>query len=283
MAVGAETLTPLNHRFRMQLFASPRRIAIAGCLLAFFGAPSSAPAAAEARLRVLANERAPFPIPRLINGKFTEHLFNNVYHGIDAQVLRNSTFSDYPFWTGQTTPDGVATFQWEREKINSQIRREAPRLGWPAASLAQLIEDYHDGLAGWWTRLGDREDVLVSPDTARHGQRAQRLEIRKAGAGIAQWTYLPAHRATTYEYAIYLRSPDVKRVRLALTGEDAKRWDCRNGDHDSQRLAGVPWSPESPAGCAGGRPLPVLNHRKCAWPTRHRPRVPASGRSRKWS
>ena len=158
-----------------------------------------------------------------MTGKFTEHLYNNIYHGIDAQVLWNPTFAHYPFSTGQQTPDGVATFHWDREKIGEAIRRQSPRIGWPEAALPALIDAYNDGLACWWTRVGPREEVLVSPDTAPFGQRAQRVELRKAGGGIAQWTYLPLHRVRTFEYAVYLRALDVAQVTVALHGNDSEQ------------------------------------------------------------
>ncbi len=72
-------------------------------------AAAEAPAPARAELRVRAGRRSPHAIPRYITGKFAEHLGANIYHGMDAQVLRNPTLADWPFWTGQMTPDGVTS------------------------------------------------------------------------------------------------------------------------------------------------------------------------------
>jgi alpha-N-arabinofuranosidase len=136
---------------------------------------------------------------------------------MDAQILRNPTFAWFPFWNGQMSPDGVTLFQVDREKINQDLHRRAILLGWPETELNRLSEAYQDGLACWWTRVGPRDEVVCSPDTAPHGQRAQRVEVQKAGQGIAQWTYLPLHRIRKYEYQLFLRSPNLKTLTVALT------------------------------------------------------------------
>jgi alpha-L-arabinofuranosidase len=178
--------------------------------------PAAEPAPAS--LRIFADARAPQPIPRLMTGKFAEHLGNNIYNGMDAQVLRNPTFAAYPFWTGEMNPDGVTMFHYEREKITQNIRRGASFQGWPDAELDRLVEAYHDGLACWWTRLGPREAVQVSPDTGSHGGRAQRVEVKAAGQGLAQWTYLPLHRTRKFEFELYVRAIGLGRLTVSLSG-----------------------------------------------------------------
>jgi len=204
-------------------FSLSRLAATAVCLLSAVCCMTTPTRAADATLHVRASQRSPHPVPQFLTGKFTEHLYNNVYHGIDAQALWNPTFAHYPFSTGQQTPDGVATFHWDREKIGEAIRRQSARIGWPEAAVPALIDAYNDGLACWWTRVGARDEVIVSPDTASFGQRAQRVELRKAGVGIAQWTYLPLHRVRTFEYAVYLRAPDVAQFTVALHGNDSEQ------------------------------------------------------------
>ena len=86
-------------------------LAIGASISVACAAEVGAPAPAGATLRVRARDRSPDPIPRYITGKFTEHLGNNIYNGIEAQILRNPTFADFPFSTGAMTPDGVTTFQ----------------------------------------------------------------------------------------------------------------------------------------------------------------------------
>jgi alpha-N-arabinofuranosidase len=178
--------------------------------------------AAPAVLRVNAAQRSPHPIPRYITGKFAEHLGSNILNGMDAQILRNPTFADFPFSTGQTTPDGIVTFQFDRERIGQQLRQGASRLGWPQSAIATLVEAREDGLACWWVRVGPRASVQVSPDTGPYGGRAQRIEIRSRGEGIAQWTYLPLHRVRKLQCEVFARSPDLKSLTASLTPPDAK-------------------------------------------------------------
>jgi alpha-N-arabinofuranosidase len=181
-------------------------------------APDEVP---QATLIVRAAERAPHPIPRCLTGKFAEHLGNNIYNGMSAQVLRNPTFADFPIWTGEMNPDGVTTFLHERDKITQELRRRGRTAGWPDADLDRLAEDYFDGLAAGWARVGGRDAVKASPDTAAFGQRAQRLEVKAAGAGIAQWSYLPLHRTRSYELELYLRSPDLNSLTIKITPSGA--------------------------------------------------------------
>jgi alpha-L-arabinofuranosidase len=172
--------------------------------------------AAEATLRVRTAERSAYRIPPFLTGKFCEHLGANIYHGMDAQILRNPTFADWPFATGQTTPDGVTTFHFEREKIEAELRRQATRQGWPDAELAGLITARNDGLACFWTRVGAADAVKVSPDTGPHGGRAQRIEVNDAGQGIAQWTWLPCHRTRKFEFELMARTPDLAVLTVSL-------------------------------------------------------------------
>jgi len=179
------------------------------------------PPAGEATLVVHAADLGPDRIPRNLTGKFCEHLGANIYNGMDAQILRNPTFADYPFGTGQTTPDGVVTFQFERERIEGELRRQAVRYGWPEEELANLLEARRDGLACFWGRAGQRGAVEVSPDTGYRGGRAQRVEF-KAGGGIKQWTWLPLHRTRKYEFELLARSPGLSALKLSLTRPGAE-------------------------------------------------------------
>ena len=170
-----------------------------------------------ARLQIRPEQRAAQPIPKTITGKFAEHLGNNIYNGMDAQILHNPTFADFPFWSGQMNPDGVTLFHFEQDKIRQQIRRRATQSGWPDRDLDRLTESYFDGAACFWERQGPKETVGLSPDTAAYGQRAQRVEVKGAGLGVSQWTYLPLHRTRAFEVELYLRSPDISGFNITLT------------------------------------------------------------------
>lgn len=171
---------------------------------------------ARATLRVRVAERSPHPIPARLTGKFAEHLGVNIYNGMDAQILRNPTFADYPFWNGQMSADGVAKFHVDDDKIIPELRRQATRFGWPEKELDELAQGRADGLASFWTRVGPRGSLKVSADTGPQGGRAQRFEVQAAGEGIAQWLYLPLQRTNQFEYEILARSPDAKTLTLDL-------------------------------------------------------------------
>jgi len=194
------------------------------------------PSRAALRVRVL--ERAANPIPKYITGKFAEHLGANIYNGMDAQILRNPTFADYPFSTGEMSPDGITKFHSDDEAISRELRRQASRWGWPESELDRLVTAHADGLACFWSREGGREAVLVSPDTGPHGGRAQRIQTHAANEGIAQWTYLPLHRMRRYEFELLARSPDITALSLSLYSLQEKKpvaWQTIGGLSDGWR------------------------------------------------
>lgn len=177
----------------------------------------------HATLRVHAGGRSPYRIPRYITGKFAEHLGANIYNGMDAQILRNPTFADYSFWTGQMSPDGLTKFHSDDGSITRELRRQALQWGWPDAELGGLGTARTDGLACFWTRQGSREAVQASPDTGPHGGRAQRVQARNAGEGIAQWAWLPLHRIRQYEFELFIRSPDLTSLTVSIHPREESR------------------------------------------------------------
>jgi len=167
----------------------------------------------KASLVVYAAEKSKYPVPRYLTGKFCEHLYFNVTNGMEAQILKNPTFADYPFSTGQTSPDGVATFRYDPDDIAREMRGSAGRWGWPPSEVDNLIKARNEALACWWAKLGP---VETSPDAGPYGGRAQRIAAREPGQGIMQWTYLPLHRIRKYEVTLWVRSPDVNALTLAF-------------------------------------------------------------------
>jgi len=180
-------------------------------------APFTLATAQNAALVVHAARRLAHPIPRYLTGKFCEHLYFNVTNGMEAQILKNPTFSEYWFSTGQISPDGVMTFHYARDEIARAIRNDAARWGWPEAEVESLVRSRNEAVACWWAKLGP---VEASPDTGLHGGRAQRIAVREAGQGILQWTWLPLHRVRQYEVSLWARSPDLETLTVALSGPD---------------------------------------------------------------
>ncbi len=173
--------------------------------------------ASRASIRVYAGDRSPYRIPADFTGKFAEHLYYNIVNGMDAQILRNPTFAEFPFSTGRMNPDGIVEFETGHDAIARRVRELATSWGWPKSSLDGLVAARADGLACFWSRLGSRHDVVVSPDAAAYGGRAQRVQVARAGEGIVQWTYLPLHRVRQYNYEFFGRSPDLNALTISLT------------------------------------------------------------------
>ncbi len=180
-------------------------------------AAESARGPQRASLVVHTAQKSQYPIPRYLTGKFCEHLYFNITNGMEAQILKNPTFSDYPFSTGQLSPDGVATFHFARDEIARAIRNDAGRWGWPESERENLVKSRNEAVACWWAKVGP---VEASPDTGPYGGRAQRIATREAGQGICQWTWLPLHRVRKYDLTIWVRSPDLKSLTATLFGPD---------------------------------------------------------------
>ncbi len=195
-------------------------MALLVCLLQpGYAAGSEKSNASHATLVVQAAQKSEYPITRFITGKFCEHLYYNVTNGMDAQILKNPTLCDHPFTTGQMSPDGLATFHFSGDQIARRIREGASRWGWPESEIGALVKSRNEALACWWTKLGA---IDASPDTGPYGGRAQRIRARTPGQGIAQWTWLPLHRTRKYEFEMWVRSPDINSVTVAIFGSDGK-------------------------------------------------------------
>ena len=171
----------------------------------------------QATLTVAAAQRSQHPVNPLLFGKFCEHLGANIYHGMEAQILLNCTFAKWRFSAGDNHPDGGVREESDREKISQRITATARRNAWPDPR--PVLDAYFDGGAYGWFRIGDREDVRLSPDVNPHGDRAQRVEIwcaSEAGRGIGQWTYLPLHRTRMYPFRVVARAVEPCTLTLSL-------------------------------------------------------------------
>ena len=157
----------------------------------------------RATLVVDPTARSPHRVSPLLYGKFCEHLGRNVYQGMEAQILRNSTFTEVKVGEGA---------------FEHMVRR----LGWPDA--AALAEAYGDGGAIGWVRVGPAASVLLSPDAGPHGGWAQRVETPGATAeapcGIGQWTHLPLHRTRGHEFRVVARAVGSCEAAISLTTVD---------------------------------------------------------------
>ncbi len=185
------------------------------------------PDPAEASLSVNAQARAPYTISPLLYGKFCEHLGANIYHGMEAQILFNCTFSKWRFSIGDNHRDGGVREETDRDWVEQRIQAHATRLGWPDAR--QIIDAYFSGAAYGWFEVGlaegARAGVRLSPDVGPYGDRAQRFEVLGASEstprGIGQWTYLPLHRTRHYHFRMVARAVTPCTLDVTLRPVDA--------------------------------------------------------------
>ncbi|MDP6037269.1 MAG: alpha-N-arabinofuranosidase, partial [Candidatus Latescibacteria bacterium] len=173
----------------------------------------------NAKLSIDANTRASHTVNPLLYGKFCEHLGANIYHGMEAQILFNCTFSKWRF-SQNNHPDGGVYEASDREQIEQSIHTRAKRFDWPDAT--PIINAYFSGAAYGWFRIGTEEAVRLSPDVAPHAdpalisRRAQRVQIIEAPGGIGQWIHLPLHRTCGYEFRIVARSVEDTAIQIHL-------------------------------------------------------------------
>lgn len=167
----------------------------------------------EAAIEIKANSKSEHSISPYLTGKFCEHLGNNIYNGMEAQILQNPTFGDWPFGAGRH-PDGGLKRTSDEEWIAQQIRSRAQRTAFPDPE--KLVESRSDGLAHWWIREGPGKDIRTTSDAGPHGGRAQRVEVRREGQGIGQWVYLPLHRVRSYEYRLVIRSNNLNEITIKV-------------------------------------------------------------------
>lgn len=152
-------------------------------------------------IQIACDRRAGEPINRLLFSKFAEHLGRNIYNGMWAQVLQNSSFADWSFFRSV----------WHQ-------RAEGRRGDFP---LDRVMAACERGLACWWLPYGadDATYVIdwVDPLNSETSQRISSLG-RKKESGVAQLVYLPLHRVRTYQVSFYARG-QADGVRVSLFDE----------------------------------------------------------------
>ena len=240
------------------------------------------PAAKEATIRVRAAERAKEAIPKYITGKFCEHLGTNIYNGMDAQILRNPTFAEFPFSAGQHArrPGGVPN-RPRADRPPNAAAGQADRLAGGARSTGSSRPARTRWPAGGFAPAAGRRCKSV-PTPARTAAARSACKCAKAGEGIAQWTCLPLHRVRKYEFEILARSPDrcvaygvTVRQRLGKAAGHCRRQAAHARVDHAPRHAGTRCQ------AAGRRRLSLGHHGRRAGAVRYPARAAASGRSRR--
>jgi alpha-N-arabinofuranosidase len=155
----------------------------------------------QIRIEVWAQQRAARPVSRYLYGKFTEHLWWNVYNGLWAQILKNPSFESW-----ELLGDG-----WKR--IPEWFRRG----GFPEAFPSLRIPDSPGGgVAPWWLAWGAGQAEYALDTDAFNSERCQKIAAASVdgGAGIEQPIFLPLHRTSAYQLELYARGP--ARLRISV-------------------------------------------------------------------
>jgi len=163
----------------------------------------------SATVDVFAKATAEKPISRLLFGKFTEHLWRNIYHGMWAQVLVNPGFESWPPF-GRNEAEAIRTVRHflivpRREEITRSFRR---------------------GAALGWIPYGTGETSFALAPAAVNGERSQKISVAAAPSGesgVMQPIFLPLHREHDYRIRFYAkRSGGVSKVTLSI-----RKWSDR--------------------------------------------------------
>ena len=165
----------------------------------------------NAEVHVYAGDTADKPVSRLLYGKFTEHLGQNVYNGLWAQITINPGFEGWHFWGSEEDYE----------------RRMGYYADWVKIPSPDVVESYERGVAPFWMTYGEG-DVSYALDTASfNSETAQKITIHSLNtkqAGIRQAMYLPVHRENDYEISFYARSERPTELTItSSTFADKKR------------------------------------------------------------
>jgi len=174
-------------------------------------------AAEPARIEIDTTARAERPVPRRLYGKFTEHLWWNVYNGFWAQVLKNPGFDPWELM-GKS-----------RGRVGQWIRR----MGFPASFPKLPTTGVEEKTAvPWWFAYRGANVSTVIESSGNHCLRI----AAGSGAGIEQPIFLPLHREQTYEMKLTAKGDARFRLVIRSTrGEIAAVEVPRPGSNWSER------------------------------------------------
>jgi len=159
-----------------------------------------------ARISVDCARRADRPITRLLFGKFTEHLGRNIYSGMWAQILQNSSFADWSFFRH--------VWNWARNRHHAA---DFP--------LDQMLAAYERGLACWWLPYGsETAEYLIDWTDPFNSDTSQRLIVPPGvpETGVAQTVYLPVHRVRSYTASFHARGR-AGALRISIVDEKSRK------------------------------------------------------------
>ncbi len=163
------------------------------------------PVETEAEVNIYADKKAEKPLTRYLYGKFTEHLGQNVYHGLWAQILINPSFEGWQFWGSD----------------EDYKRRMGYYADWVKIPKSDVVGSYEQGVAPFWMAYGAGDISYALDSAAFNSETAQKITIRSLDtkqAGVRQAIYLPVQRENDYELKFYARSE--RKTKLTITISD---------------------------------------------------------------
>ena len=156
--------------------------------------------ATTARIAIDCGHRADRPIDRRLFGKFTEHLGRNIYGGMWAQILRNTSFSDWHYFRNLwSQKHGTGGFPMDR-----------------------ILAACESGLACWWVPYGDPGARYHIDWANPYNSETSQCITAPPGSpetGIAQPIYLPAHRTRDFVAQFHARG-NADDLHVALVSEE---------------------------------------------------------------
>ena len=154
--------------------------------------------AATVNIRIEAQQKANYTIPRTVFGTFLEPIGNSTYNGLSAEILQNPSLEEN-LWSATTV---------------AQMIQEEPQLA-RASQLALPLP---------WEPLDPAEGNRYEPrwsDAANSWRSLAIFGVPGKDTGIKQQVYLPVHRELEYRgslYARHLSGPAKLTVSLRMRG-----------------------------------------------------------------
>ena len=159
-------------------------------------------------IEVLAAEKRATPVSRRLYGQFAEHLYNNVYSGMWAQLLRNTGFEPARYFGNAGDED-----------LENRLRWREGFFGVP-----DQLDSFKQGTAYYWAWFGEGEATYSASDDRINSDQSQRIEIRSLSTpevGIQQPIFMPTHRTGDYEVSVWAKGT-CKSLHVAIRTTDGK-------------------------------------------------------------
>jgi alpha-L-arabinofuranosidase len=160
----------------------------------------------QPRIEVFAQDKRGTPVSRRLYGQFAEHLFDNVYFGMWAQLLRNPGFEPGKYFSRTGNENLEGRLEW-RERL----------YGVPGE-----LESFRNGAALYWNRFGEGDATYSLSEDKVNSDSSQKIEIRSLETpelGIRQSINAPTQRTGEYEVSVWAKG-SCKSLHAAVRTTD---------------------------------------------------------------